>query len=240
MRNSVPTSPTCTWAKPVETAGERLTPEELVERHSGLVYAIANKLKKKLSIRVSLEDLEAYGFQGLLQAYERFDSSQGEFSTYAYWRIRGAIIDGCRREGWMSHHSLRRARALEGIDEFSESAHEAQKTDQAPRTFDEALDRVGDFVASAGVIVMMDEVDEEFLEDPTQEDKVEKQQEKQLLKQGLRLLSEQEREVIIRFYFKEESMGDIGAHFGHTKSWTSRIHTRAIEKIRDHFVSHET
>ena len=123
MRNSVPPSPSSLWAKPVETAGERMTPEELVERHSGLVYAIANKLKKKLSIRVSLEDIEAYGFQGLLQAYERFDSGQGEFSTYAYWRIRGAIIDGCRREGWMSHHSLRRARALEGIDEFAESEH---------------------------------------------------------------------------------------------------------------------
>ena len=58
-----------------------------------------------------------------------------------------------------------------------------------------------------------------------------------LLKEGLRLLSNEERDIVIRFYFRSQKMSVIGKEYGHTKSWVSRIHTRAIEKIREHFLS---
>lgn len=43
------------------------------------------------------EDLIAYGYVGLLEARKRFDPSKGTpFVTFAWWRVRGAIIQGAR------------------------------------------------------------------------------------------------------------------------------------------------
>ena len=41
--------------------------------------------------------------RGLLEAAERFDETRGvAFTTFSYYRIRGAIFDGLRQLGWMN------------------------------------------------------------------------------------------------------------------------------------------
>ena len=221
------------------TDSQKMSREELVEAYSGLVYSITNKLRRKLNMRISSEDLEAYGFQGLMMAYDRFDPSAGtEFASFAYHRIRGAILDGCRTEGWVSRHDFRRARALSGINEFTESAGEEFAAAPAPRTLSESIGRVSGMVATATTIVMVEDNEDVFVAEPTQGEALQLSQDKALLKEGMRKLSDQEREVLVRFYFKEQSMKEIGQHFGHTKSWVSRIHTRALETIRDHIDEH--
>ncbi len=44
-------------------------------------------------------------------------------------------------------------------------------------------------------------------------------------------LPEQEKTLLQLYYYKEMSLEDVGKQLGLSKSWTSRLHTRAIEKL---------
>ena len=97
---------------------------QLVEQHLSLVQALARKVKRTLgtSRAIDLEDLVAYGSKGLVEAAERFDARQGvAFSTFAYYRIRGAMYDGLRTMGWYSRADYARYRAEERANEYLRS-----------------------------------------------------------------------------------------------------------------------
>lgn len=63
---------------------------------------------------VRLEDLESWGFFGLLDAIRRFDPRRGvRFETFAAGRVRGSIIDGLRSEDFAPRLARKRANELE-------------------------------------------------------------------------------------------------------------------------------
>lgn len=66
---------------------------ELVLAHLGLVKAIAVKLLPRMR-GADLDDLIQDGVLGLIAACEHFDRCKGRFASYAYYRIRGAMLDG--------------------------------------------------------------------------------------------------------------------------------------------------
>lgn len=69
--------------------------------HQGLVRAIAWKTQQRCPRTVELDDLVAYGQIGLLQAIAAFDAKRGrKFTTYAWHRIRGAMLDGLGKMSW--------------------------------------------------------------------------------------------------------------------------------------------
>lgn len=75
--------------------------DELFMLHQGLVRAIAWKTHQRLPRTVELDDLVAYGQIGLLEAIAAFDATRGrKFTTYAWHRIRGAMLDGLGKMTW--------------------------------------------------------------------------------------------------------------------------------------------
>ena len=93
--------------------------DRLVSEHLSLVQAIAGKLKRTLGKSIDFDDLVGYGHKGLIEAADRFDSKQGvTFTTFAYYRIRGAMLDGLRTMGWYSRSDYARYRAEERAHEL--------------------------------------------------------------------------------------------------------------------------
>lgn len=83
------------------TVSSALQRDELFMLHQGLVRAIAWKTHKRLPPHVELDDLVAYGQIGLLEAIAAFDATRGrKFTTYAWHRIRGAMLDGLGKMTW--------------------------------------------------------------------------------------------------------------------------------------------
>ncbi len=75
--------------------------DEMFMLHQGLVRAIAWKTHQRLPRAVELDDLVAYGQIGLLEAIAAFDARRGrKFTTYAWHRIRGAMLDGLGKMTW--------------------------------------------------------------------------------------------------------------------------------------------
>lgn len=62
-----------------------------------LLKSIIGKIPRPDNALAQYEDLESAGIMGLLQALDKYDDSQNiKFNTFAYYRIRGNIIDYLR------------------------------------------------------------------------------------------------------------------------------------------------
>src|SRR5262245_18600760 len=114
---------------------KRIETQRLIEQHLSLVQAIARKVKRTLGGAIDLEDLVGYGSKGLVEAAERFDPGHGVvFTTFAYYRIRGAMYDGLRTMGWYSRADYARYRAGERANEYlrAQADREAAARTEAP------------------------------------------------------------------------------------------------------------
>lgn len=74
---------------------------ELIELNMPLVKYIVGKIYKYRKLDQDFEDLVHYGVFGLIKAIEKFDGRNVKFSTYAYPRIYGSIIDELRNIDWV-------------------------------------------------------------------------------------------------------------------------------------------
>ena len=76
------------------------------------VEVYARALEKRIRQAVPLEDLRAFGREGLLDAARSYNESRGvPFSGWAALRVRNSIIDGIRRWGGVPRRVLRELRA---------------------------------------------------------------------------------------------------------------------------------
>src|ERR1700757_2364503 len=92
-----------------EAERERVLMEQLPQ-----VRYLARRIHERLPRHVPLEDLIHAGVVGLIDALGKFDQSKHvQFSSYAKFRIRGAILDSLRELDWGPRELRRKARGVE-------------------------------------------------------------------------------------------------------------------------------
>ena len=88
---------------------ERILMEQLPQ-----VRYIARRIHERLPRHVPFEDLVHAGVVGLIDALNKFDlSKQVQFSSYAKFRIRGAILDSLRELDWSPRELRRKGRLVD-------------------------------------------------------------------------------------------------------------------------------
>ncbi len=218
---------------------------QLVEKHLSLVQAIARKVKKTLNASIELDDLVGYGSKGLVEAAERFDARHGvAFTTFAYYRIRGAIYDGLRAMGWYSRADYARYRAEERANEYlrnradREGAGQAQAGAAASPTAGEAatLAEVHEILSSVATVHITSleaasSVPDESL--PAADVAVDNHRLSQRVRRAVAGLPEKERRLMELYYFADKNLEEAGAELGLSKSWACRLHARAVNLLRD-------
>jgi RNA polymerase sigma factor for flagellar operon FliA len=87
---------------------------ELAMRELQQVYYVAARIRERLPKHVDMEDLVQAGVIGLLEACHNYDSSKdAQFSTFAKFRIRGAILDSLRKLDWGSRTLRKKGREID-------------------------------------------------------------------------------------------------------------------------------
>jgi len=87
--------------------------DELILSHLPLVKHVIGRLIGGLPPGIDAENLEAAGVLGLVEAAGKFDPTRNaQFKTFAYLRIRGAILDELRRNSPLPQHMLERVSAI--------------------------------------------------------------------------------------------------------------------------------
>jgi RNA polymerase sigma factor for flagellar operon FliA len=227
-----------TKAHPAVGPDGKLAKRELVEQYTPFVRGIAAKIKKSLAKNIEFEDLVSYGMAGLLEAAERYDPKFGaNFMTFSYYRIRGAIYDGLRGMGWVNRSEYQKIRFEERATAYLENMSNRELGSTAEHKSVE--DHIEDLAAQVSQLVTIYVTSLEAMEDLQIEDKERERlddrfadvQMKAHVRDAMEKLPEADREIIQLYYFKEMSLQEVGNSLGLSKSWTSRRHAQAIEKL---------
>jgi RNA polymerase sigma factor FliA len=220
---------------PIDVSDKRA----VCEQYMPYVRSIAGKVKKTVAKEIEFEDLVEYGMIGLLEAADRFDPEHGaNFMTFAYYRIRGAIYDGLRGMGWMSRSEYAKARFEERANEYLAEVAQAEATGaEIPENpFEMAVQDLASAVQGLAAVYLtsLDGTEGLQLEDEKAvgaDEALGLEQARGLVKETIQKLNEQERTLLEMYYYKEMSLQQVGEHLGLSKSWTSRLHARVIEKL---------
>jgi RNA polymerase sigma factor for flagellar operon FliA len=83
--------------------------DELILSHLPLVKHVVGRLMAELPPGIDVENLESAGVLGLVEAASKFDPTKNaQFKTFAYIRVRGAILDELRRNSPLPQHMIER------------------------------------------------------------------------------------------------------------------------------------
>ncbi len=220
---------------------EHLTERELVDRYDGLVGRVAQDVYDHHDWNVPFEDVRAYGFEGLLEAHDNYDPNRGvSFSTFAFYRIRGAIYDGCRDEGWSNRNQASVLEDLAAVNDHLADQADTRTNLPRAKTFQDSVDRLDRMVGDTVTVLLVRQLDLEQLcctDDCEQFDDVDRRQRLDLVAEAIDQLDDNERDVIVRYHLEDDSMSSIAEDLDYSKGWISRMNSRAVDKIRDHILS---
>ncbi|MCA9582116.1 MAG: sigma-70 family RNA polymerase sigma factor [Myxococcales bacterium] len=215
--------------------------ENFVREYRPLVERIVSQTVRQLDIDGFREDLVAYGMSGLLEARSRFDASRGvQFNTFAYYRIRGAVFDGLRDFARLPRRAHAKLKAAEAADQITESDAEARAQVPGEPTPAQAAQALADTLnkLSASYVINALGQDEEAAPDSAEEGLLRRER-RQSVRAVLDALPDRERALIDGHYFQGRQFDTVAAELGISKSWASRLHSKALHRLREALESSE-
>lgn len=215
------------------------TPQQLIDEHQGLVKSLALQIHRQTPPHVELDDLLGYGQVGLAEAARDFDPRRGgRFSTYAYYRIRGAIYDGLAKMTWTSRSQLQRIRYERRANDVLQTARDeaANATDGSAAGhatwFRDVTDQL--FVTTVALFGAAGaEPDEMAIPDrqPPPADVAAAHEIRATLEQLIDQLAPEAKALIRAAYYEDVTLQEAGKRLGLSKSWASRLHARALRQL---------
>lgn len=220
----------------------------LMRKYVPLVNYHVQRIGASIPKNISREELKSLGMMGLFDALNKFDYSRElKFDTYASFRVRGAIIDGLRKEDWLPRSSREKSKKLESkIEELEQklmrhaSAEEIAEFVELP--VEEVYQTVQEHFFSNVLSIdeQLQESDEPEQKSYVIRDDSQKTPEQQMIQRELigdlagqiQQLNENEQLVLSLFYTEELTLTVIGEMLGLSTSRISQIHSKALFKLR--------
>jgi RNA polymerase sigma factor FliA len=222
---------------------ERVLMEQLPQ-----VRYIARRIHERLPRHVPFEDLVHAGVVGLIDALNKFDQSKHvQFSSYAKFRIRGAILDSLRELDWSPRELRRKGRLVEQTySQLSGKLGRAPLENELAKELGLELRELQSLLAELDGLEL-GSLRVESQRDGKEEDLTDylpgkpeetpffsclRSEMKGLLEQAISELPEKERKVLALYYYEELTMKEVGAALGIGESRVSQIHSLAMVRLR--------
>jgi RNA polymerase sigma factor for flagellar operon FliA len=220
--------------------------DELILTHLGLVRHVVGKLLAHLPASADQENLEAAGVLGLVEAAAKFDPERGiRFETFAYTRIRGAVLDELRRNNPLPQHVFERlSRVRKAYERLPAGATLEALAQASGLSADDVVEclaamrltRVTSLEGSRDAPVR--QVTDERQQRPDQH--AEQSEQKQLLTEAITALPERERLVVTLYYLEDLRLREIGEVLNLSESRVSRLLTAALFEMAEYIRARES
>jgi RNA polymerase sigma factor for flagellar operon FliA len=210
-----------------------------------LVESLVRRIARELGPGVELDELRSFGREGLLDAARKFDPERGvPFRGYASFRVRGAIIDGVRATSRLPRRTYERLSGIAAAARTSEGALEDVFAAPAPGATSEDADRaLGEHLAAMATAVAVGLLSTTAHGDANErvpvsaeaspEEALGRAEMLELVRRTIEELPREEAELVRRHYLEGERFDEVARELGLSKSWASRLHTRAIKRLTD-------
>jgi len=222
---------------------------ELVMRELPQVYYVAARIRERLPKQVDMEDLVQAGVIGLLEACRNYDSlKDAQFSTFAKFRIRGAIVDSLRKLDWGSRTLRRRGREINStVAKLESSLGRQPLEEEIAADMQMSLDELQSTMTQLDGLYLVGQRTSPSHDHAESYDLIESAQSsdddnpfnvclqgerRAQLVEAVSQLSERE-QLILSLYYKEElTMKEVSKVVGIAVSRVSQIHAAAMVKLR--------
>jgi RNA polymerase sigma factor for flagellar operon FliA len=228
----------------MSTAQSPDTPEvlERFNQHLKLAAIVARQVSRSCGAEMEVGDLLTFAQQGLLDASRKFDATRGiPFAGYARLRVRGAVIDGIRAASKLTRYSHQKLCAMEAALHYSEGLAEDVLGGGAANAGAEAEQALHEHLSAMATAMALGAVANTALQDGERIAVADSQQspeslatERELasqLREAIAALPDQEAEILRRHYLEGERLDVASQSMGLSKSWGSRLHTRALDRL---------
>jgi RNA polymerase sigma factor for flagellar operon FliA len=223
--------------------------EAVLRRYLPLVRRVVQRLSSRKPPHIDPEDLVSWGIVGLLDAIDKYDPvKEALFSTYAQFRIRGAILDHLRSFDWVPRSVRQKAAMIDKATRELEALHGRPATedeiashlDLSLAEYQRLLSKVGEMALFSvddlgygnGEVRLLNESSVEPEEDPA--GALLHHERASLLAEAIRRLPEREQRVIALYYQEDLTMKQVGQVLGLTESRVSQIHSQAVIRLKGH------
>lgn len=225
--------------------------ERIIEQFLPRVKYYAGKYAFCLPPELSIEDLVSAGIVGLLEAIERYDPSMNAtLSTFADFRIRGAIIDEIRSMQWASKDARKKLEEVRNAySQIEKDFNRIAADEEVAEKLNITLDELYKTLATANTMNMLNIEDlatgrdgeplnilECISGESGRRDMLEEMNLKELnavLGRAIDELPEKERLVVTLYYYEELTMKEIGVILNVSESRVCQLHGKVLIKLRN-------
>lgn len=219
----------------------------IISQAMPLVKSIIGKINRPDTPLSQYEDLESAGIMGLLQALDNYDETQNvQFNTFAYYRIRGNVIDYLRKIDEMPR--MKRAnygKAQQVIERLSQELGRTPKDEEVAEEMELSMDDYRELlmtVQQRSVLSLdqnkYDDSGEQLsahLEDQEVEQpdaRLDRESMKEKLKAHIKRLKERDRLVLALYYFEDLTLSEIALLLGLTEARISQIVGKLLLQLK--------
>jgi RNA polymerase sigma factor for flagellar operon FliA len=227
--------------------------EDILRRYLPLVRRVVQRLAVRKPPHIDLDDLISWGIVGLLDAIGKYDPrKEALFSTYAQFRIRGAILDHLRSLDWVPRSVRQKAALIEKVSHELEGRlgrppteeEIARELELSLAQYQELLGKVGEMTlfsledlgfGGAEERIGHDADDDEAEADPLRA--LLSQERVHLVADAIGRLPEREQVVIALYYNEDLTMKEVGGVLGLTESRVSQLHSQAMLRLKRYLLT---
>lgn len=223
--------------------------EDLIRSYLPLVKKVVHRLSGRLPKEVDSHEMINSGIIGLVDALEKYDPThETNFSTYAQFRIRGAILDSFRSQDWLPRSIRHKTHKVEA------AYNKIEQRNQRPATDEEVAEELGLTLeelqillseVSGTILLSFDDLGfghgkERFVVDQILASEIGDPlgtllggEKAELIARALDRLPDKERLVISLYFYEELNLKEIGEILNVTESRASQIRSRALIRLKN-------
>ncbi|ELC7280418.1 lateral flagellar system RNA polymerase sigma factor LafS [Aeromonas veronii] len=212
--------------------------QAILTRYLPLVKRAACHLRSQVSACFDQEDMEQVGMMGLLEAWRRYGSEpDAQFESYAFKRIRGAMLDELRRLDWRPRQLRQQVHGHNQVQrELHNRLGRAPSEQELAAALDCSVDEVRQlsYASQAEALQSLEEWLENGGKAPTTEsDDVDMVM---TISKVLATLDKREQLLLALYYQQELNMKEIALVLGLTESRVCQLHKQCVLQLKQRLV----
>ena len=219
-----------------------------------IVRSAASQMRGIASGYAQEEDLINQGVLALMDCMDRYDKTKGaKFETYAYMRVRRALIDFIRKQDWVPHRARNFNKKIEeAYASLSNRNMREPDVEEIASYLDIPPEKVESHLQymNHSVVISLESMLEDITgtilrAEPENRNDSYKPEESLYYKEICRTLTtsieslkEKERLVITLYYYEELKYAEIAEILEISESRVCQIHTKAITKLKEDLIEY--
>lgn len=225
----------------------------IISKSMPLIRSIIGKINNPDQPLTQREDLESAAVSGLIQALDSYDSEKNiKFNTFAYYRIRGSVIDYLRMVDMLPRKHRKNYGQVQEVIEWKSQALGREPTDEEiADELDISLEEYHQlltYVQQRNALSLDNNYDDdsqsiyEVYADPASETpdvSLERSERAEILKKRIGKLKERDRLILTLYYYEEMTMSEIALLLELSEARISQIVGKLLIQLKHELTREE-